>query len=227
MFAQDYFEPKYSINEIKAQQSNFKNNKIKKIIVTDDEEYFSREYSVNNEGQITKVVHSYLRGVDKKPSIQNYSYNGSNLASIIDKNSSDNSYYFSYDSKGNIIKQNSSLSEINYYYDSENRLLKTEVIKSEYESCSIKNIIYEGNKIIEIISECCEGNISSITRFQYDNGRLNSIERFGMNCSSGVENIYDKELYVYESDKTLPMKIVKEQEGYSSYLLINYEYYQN
>ena len=79
--------------------------------------------------------------------------------------------------------------------------------------------------MIEEIYECCEGNISSITRYEYDNGRLNNIKRFGLNCSTGIEDFYDKEVYMYDNDRTVPVKIVKEQEGYTSYSLISYEYY--
>ncbi|MBS1518023.1 MAG: hypothetical protein JSS91_08040 [Bacteroidetes bacterium] len=213
--AQDFLEVKYSIDEIKKQRENFKNEKVKSIkfdntIVEIDQSGKFIQQNTNGEFEYYKI----------------YNYTNDNLTSY--NAPADMDTYFKYDSNGNVIEAADAGITMIFYYDENNCRIREEIISEEGEDCPFENIIYDGNKIIEIVGfSCCMG-FHDRTIFEYsEKGNIININTYTSRCDSDEEVISAFEEYFYNANSNLPYKMKSWREGQDvSEINFEYEYYE-
>jgi len=212
--SQDFLEVKYSINDIKKQRENFKNEKVKSIkfdntIVEIDQSGKFIQQNTNGEFEYYKT----------------YNYTNDNLTSY--NAPADMDTYFKYDSNGNVVEAADAGIIMIFYYDENNCRIREEIISEEGEDCPFENINYHGNKIIEIVGfSCCMG-FHDRTLFEYsEEGNLIKINTYISRCDSDEEVISTFEEYFYNTNSNLPYKMKSWREGQNvSEINFEYEYY--
>ena len=212
--AQDFLEVKYSVNDINKQRDNFKNEKVKSIkfdntIVEIDPSGKFIQQNTNGEFEYYKT----------------YNYSNDNLTSY--NAPADMDTYFKYDARGNVIEEADAGYTRMFFYDENDCRIREEILSEEGEDCPFENIIYDGNKIIEIVGfSCCMG-IHERTLFEYSEiGNLIKINTYTSRCDSDEEVISAFEEYFYNTVSHLPYKMKSWREGQNvSEINFEYEYY--
>lgn len=213
--AQDFLQTKYSINDIKKQRENFKNEKVRSIIVKDG--YSEKIYEVNTEGKIL-----FEKGNSDSDNPYTIIYNYDNNGNLINFTGPFAHEFYEYDKKGNVIEVSLDLYTHDFVYDGENRLIKMNSESEEGEVCPFDKINYSEFLIIEKTYPCCEGNYAM--RYVYEHSdaeQLLKIINYTKNCSTGMEEINNTEEYFYSDTSKLPYKMIKE----SQEINFTYEYY--
>ena len=216
--AQNFLKVKYSINDIKKQRENFKNEKVKYLTVQNS--YGSSIYEIDSQGKILSFRDKSKSEIDAG---FNYDLKG-NLVSIDYRLAPDE---YEYDGNGNVMKKFGEESTENYFYDLQNKLVKEEV-ESESESYATEKLVYDELLLIEKVYPCSMGNYAFRYVYEYLNsGKLHKVFQYSKNCSSGIEEIVDEEEYFYYEDSNLPYKMKSWREGQNvSEINFEYEYYE-
>ena len=213
--AQDFLEIKYSVNDIKKQRDNFKNEKVKSIKFENTIIEIDRAGKLINQNTIREYEY-----------YQRYNYTDENLTSY--NAPADMDTYFRYDARGNVIEEADAAYTRIFYYDENDCRIREEIITEEGEVCPFENIIYDGNNIIEIVGfSCCMG-FHDRTLFEYsEKGDLKKINTYTSRCDSNEEVISAFEEYFYNANSNLPYKMKSWREGQNvSEINFEYEYYE-
>lgn len=225
LFAQDFLEVKFSINDIQHQRNLFSENKIKKIIANNN--YSQDEFSVSEEGKIISKNYIY----ENLPHIYTYFYEGSNLIEIKDLQNSKITDNYLYDIKRNVEKSMWSGVVNSYSYDGNNNLLNVLVVES-VDACDYpmvgdtKTMYYKDGKLTEIRWNCYEDTYS-MSRFIYDgDGRISKILQISAKCSNNSESVSSTSQYTYTGKMQLPDQILNEYPEGNDAINFKYEYYE-
>ena len=215
--AQDFLEVKYSLNDINKQRENFKKEKVKSVTFTINNS--EKIYKIDKDGKFISE-----NGNSDSPYEIIYEYSENNLTGFIGPFAHE---LFKYDIYGNVIEvSNEGFTNI-FNYDDNFRRIHEEILSEEGEDCPFENIIYDGNKIIEIVGfSCCMG-FHDRTLFEYSEvGNLIKINTYTSRCDSDEEVVSAFEEYFYNTNSNLPYKMKSWREGQKvSEINFEYEYY--
>lgn len=132
--AQNFLEVKYSINDIKKQRENFKNEKIKSISFKNS----SREIKLELDSNGKFIEEIEVNGNFYK----RFNYSLDNLISY--NATADMNTYYNFDLNGNVVREYDDVCCSNSFsYDSKNRLVSMDSESEEGEVCPFEKIIYE------------------------------------------------------------------------------------
>ena len=216
VMSQDFLEVKYSINDITTQRNNFRQEKIKAVIMKIDLDEII--YKIDEDGKI-------LKKVKYSDPLMEVIYNYENLNLVTTYSPATGERNFKYDLNGNVTNSIDASTSKTHFFDSKNRLLRFE---SEMESeegegtVGADTINYTENLVIEEIFPVSIGFYDRTTYEYSESNQLISKKIFSRHSTSDKEDLISNEKYLYIDNSILPFKMIIDNQE----IIFVYEYHK-